>query len=58
MFAGYQFHQTNLGSAISATSQQFEQVNELTNYLVTKGFRDWTRRPLRTANYTNNYRIW
>src|SRR6266571_5995944 len=35
----HQFHQTNLGSAIGATSQQLgDRVTELTNYLVTKGF--------------------
>jgi DHA2 family multidrug resistance protein len=35
----HQFHQTNLGSAVGATSQQLSsQLNELTNYLVTKGF--------------------
>ena len=35
----HQFHQSNLGSAISATSQQFtNKVNELTNYFVTRGF--------------------
>jgi DHA2 family multidrug resistance protein len=35
----HQFHQTNLGSAIGATSQQLAgRVNALTNYLVTKGF--------------------
>src|SRR5258705_2534715 len=34
-----QFHQTNLGSAIGATSQQLAgRFSELTNYLVTKGF--------------------
>ena len=34
-----QFHQTNLGSAIGATSQQLTgRINELTNYLVTRGF--------------------
>src|SRR6202165_1231988 len=33
-----QFHQTNLGSAIGATSQQLgNRVHELTNYFVTKG---------------------
>jgi DHA2 family multidrug resistance protein len=35
----HQFHQTNLGSAVAATSQALSSsVNELTNYLVTKGF--------------------
>jgi MFS transporter, DHA2 family, multidrug resistance protein len=35
----HQFHQTNLGSAVGATSQEFgSRLNELTNYLVTKGF--------------------
>jgi len=35
----HQFHQTNLGSAISATSQQLgDRITALTNYLVTKGF--------------------
>jgi len=35
----HQFHQTNLGSAIGATSQQLSvRISELTNYLVTKGF--------------------
>jgi MFS transporter, DHA2 family, multidrug resistance protein len=35
----HQFHQTNLGSAIGATSQQLAgRFSELTNYLVTKGF--------------------
>jgi DHA2 family multidrug resistance protein len=35
----HQFHQTNLGSAIGATSQQLSsRLNELTNYLITKGF--------------------
>ena len=35
----HQFHQTNLGSAIGATSQQLgDRVSELTSYLVTKGF--------------------
>jgi DHA2 family multidrug resistance protein len=35
----HQFHQSNLGSAIAATSQQLaSRVTELTNYLVTKGF--------------------
>jgi DHA2 family multidrug resistance protein len=35
----HQFHQSNLGSAIGATSQQLaSRVSELTNYLVTKGF--------------------
>lgn len=35
----HQFHQTNLGSAIGATSQQVgDRVAALTNYLVTKGF--------------------
>ena len=34
-----QFHQTNLGSAIGATSQQLgDRITALTNYLVTKGF--------------------
>jgi DHA2 family multidrug resistance protein len=34
-----QFHQTNLGASIGATSQQLaNRVRELTNYLVTKGF--------------------
>jgi DHA2 family multidrug resistance protein len=34
-----QFHQTNLGSAIGATSQQLgDRVAALTNYFVTKGF--------------------
>src|SRR5260370_28334716 len=34
----HQFPQTNLGTAIGATSQQFSnRVNELTNYFVTKG---------------------
>jgi DHA2 family multidrug resistance protein len=34
-----QFHQTNLGSAIAATSQQLNgRITEVTNYLVTKGF--------------------
>jgi DHA2 family multidrug resistance protein len=34
-----QFHQTNLGASIGATSQQLaNRVHELTNYLVTKGF--------------------
>ena len=34
-----QFHQVNLGSAISATSQQFaERTHTLTDYLVSKGF--------------------
>ena len=36
-----QFHQTNLGSAIAATSQQLsERAAALTNYLVTRGFSD------------------
>jgi len=35
----HQFHQSNLGSALGATSQQLaSRVTELTNYLVTKGF--------------------
>jgi DHA2 family multidrug resistance protein len=35
----HQFHQTNLGSAIGATSQQLAgRVDGLTNYLMTKGF--------------------
>ena len=35
----HQFHQTNLGSAIGATSQQLaSRITELTSYLVTKGF--------------------
>jgi MFS transporter, DHA2 family, multidrug resistance protein len=35
----HQFHQTNLGSAIGATSQQLgDRITALTNYLVTKGF--------------------
>jgi DHA2 family multidrug resistance protein len=35
----HQFHQTNLGSAIGATSPQLAgRVNDLTNYLVTRGF--------------------
>ena len=35
----HQFHQTNLGSAVGATSQELRsRLNELTNYLVTKGF--------------------
>ena len=35
----HQFHQTNLGSAVGATSQELiSRLNELTNYLVTKGF--------------------
>jgi DHA2 family multidrug resistance protein len=34
-----QFHQTNLGSDIGATSQQLgDRITALTNYLVTKGF--------------------
>ena len=34
-----QFHQTNLGSAVGATSLQLSsRLNELTNYLITKGF--------------------
>jgi len=34
-----EFHQTNLGGAITSTSQQFtERVNALTNYLIDKGF--------------------
>jgi DHA2 family multidrug resistance protein len=34
-----QFHQTNLGASIGATSQQLaNRARELTNYLVTKGF--------------------
>jgi DHA2 family multidrug resistance protein len=34
-----EFHQTNVGSAIASTSQQFgERVTELTNYLISKGF--------------------
>jgi DHA2 family multidrug resistance protein len=34
-----QFHQTNLGSAVGATSQELSsRLNALTNYLVTKGF--------------------
>jgi len=34
-----QFHQTNLGSTIGATSQQLgERITALTNYLVSKGF--------------------
>jgi DHA2 family multidrug resistance protein len=34
-----QFHQTNLGSAVGATSQELgSRVSDLTNYLVTKGF--------------------
>ena len=34
-----QFHQTNVGAAIGATSQQLTgRINELTNYLITKGF--------------------
>src|SRR5262249_37331594 len=33
-----QFHQTNVGSAVSATSQQFgERTRALTDYLVSKG---------------------
>lgn len=35
----HQFHQTNLGSAIGATSQQLAgRLRDLTNYLVTRGF--------------------
>jgi DHA2 family multidrug resistance protein len=35
----HQFHQTNLGSAIGATSQELAgRITELTNYFVTKGF--------------------
>src|SRR5229473_3010047 len=35
----HQFHQSNLGSALGATSQQLaSRVTELTNYLVTRGF--------------------
>src|SRR3984885_2490946 len=35
----HQFHQTNLGSAVGATSRALgSRLNELTNYLVTKGF--------------------
>ena len=35
----HQFHQTNLGSAIAATSQQVSgRIDALTNYFVTKGF--------------------
>jgi len=35
----YQFHQSNLGSAIGATSQQLaSRVTELANYPVTRGF--------------------
>lgn len=35
----HQFHQTNLGSAVGATSQELSsRMNALTNYLVTKGF--------------------
>jgi DHA2 family multidrug resistance protein len=35
----HQFHQTNLGSAVGATSQELSsRLNGLTNYLVTKGF--------------------
>ena len=35
----HQFHQTNLGSAIGATSQQLsDRITVLTNYLVTNGF--------------------
>src|SRR5258708_26115640 len=35
----HQFHQTNLGSAIGATSHQLgDRVASLTNYFVTKGF--------------------
>jgi DHA2 family multidrug resistance protein len=35
----HQFHQTNLGSAVGATSQELSsRLNALTNYLVTKGF--------------------
>ena len=35
----HQFHQTNLGSAVGATSQELSsRLNDLTNYLVTKGF--------------------
>jgi len=35
----HQFHQTNLGSDIGATSQQLgNRITALTNYLVTKGF--------------------
>ena len=35
----HQFHQSNLGSTIGATSQQLAgRVTELTNYLITKGF--------------------
>ena len=35
----HQFHQTNFGSAVGATSQQLAiRINDLTNYLVTKGF--------------------
>jgi MFS transporter, DHA2 family, multidrug resistance protein len=34
-----QFHQTNLGSAVGANSRELgSRLNELTNYLVTKGF--------------------
>jgi DHA2 family multidrug resistance protein len=35
----HQFHQTNLGSAVGATSQELSsRLNELTDYLMTKGF--------------------
>jgi DHA2 family multidrug resistance protein len=35
----HQFHQTNLGSAIDATSQPLgDRITAVTNYLVTKGF--------------------
>ena len=35
----HQFHQTNLGSAVGATSQELSsRVSDLTTYLVTKGF--------------------
>ena len=35
----HQFHQTNLGSAVGATSQELSsRLGELTNYLMTKGF--------------------
>jgi DHA2 family multidrug resistance protein len=35
----HEFHQSNLGSSITATSQQFsERVSALTNYFVEKGF--------------------
>jgi|ERR1017187_744699 DHA2 family multidrug resistance protein len=35
----HQFHRTNLGSAVGATSRQLgNTVGDLTNYLMTKGF--------------------